>query len=52
MKNYEVPTLWVNRLSAVSIFTVSTDAEWGGDGGNWDDALEEEGIIDSTSDDA
>ena len=49
MKNYETPTLSVNRLMAVRILTVSGEAEWGD---NWDDALEEEGAIDPNEDDA
>ena len=49
MKMYEIPMLSVNRLSAVRILTVSGEAEWDG---NWDDALEDEGVINPNEDDA
>lgn len=37
MKKYDTPLLWVNRLAAVSITTVSTEADWKED--EWDEAL-------------
>ena len=47
MKRYERPMLSVSYFASTRILTVSGEAEWG----DWDDALEEEGVL-STADDA
>ena len=53
MKNYEQPLLELHRLYALSVLTASTDAEWDegkGEGGSWDDALKEEGVLGNEDD--
>ena len=49
MRFYHRPTLSVSRFAAAPILTVSGEAEWGD---NWDDALEEEGVVNQNEDDA
>ena len=54
MKIYEMPLLELHRLYAGAILTASTDAGWdegNAEGGSWDDALKEEGVL-GTEDDA